>query len=151
MSSCWRSPSLSNFHRPEVVESAFYAWRLTGDSRYQDFVWDAFKSLQKHCKAPASFAAISDVNSLPPKLIDDSESFLWVHFPTQLSNIANSHSWFFWDLSYAELFKVEQFHWLFWRNSTDQSMLVMVVYIPDFFGPEPSIIGWIRLQLSFFD
>ncbi|KAA1081911.1 maturation of Asn-linked oligosaccharides protein [Puccinia graminis f. sp. tritici] len=63
--------------RPEVVESAFYAWRLTGDTRYQDFVWEAFKSLQKHCKAPASFAAISDVNSLPAKLIDDSESFLY--------------------------------------------------------------------------
>lgn len=63
--------------RPEVVESAFYAWRLTGDTRYQDFVWDAFKSLQKHCKAPASFSSIQDVNSLPAMLTNDSESFLF--------------------------------------------------------------------------
>ncbi|PLW19473.1 hypothetical protein PCANC_04494 [Puccinia coronata f. sp. avenae] len=63
--------------RPEVVESAFYAWRLTGDTRYQDFVWDAFKSLQKHCKAPASFSGIYDVNYLPAQLTDDSESFLY--------------------------------------------------------------------------
>ncbi|KAI9602424.1 hypothetical protein H4Q26_001713 [Puccinia striiformis f. sp. tritici PST-130] len=70
---------------PEVVESAFYAWRLTGDTRYQDFVWDAFQSLQKHCKASASFSAIADVNTLPAKFTDDSESFL-----------------------YAELFKVER-------------------------------------------
>ncbi|WAQ87795.1 hypothetical protein PtA15_8A702 [Puccinia triticina] len=63
--------------RPEVVESAFYAWRLTGDTRYQDFVWDAFKSLQKHCKAPASFSAISDVNSLPANATNSSESFLY--------------------------------------------------------------------------
>ncbi|KNZ48847.1 uncharacterized protein VP01_536g1 [Puccinia sorghi] len=58
---------------PEVVESAFYAWRLTGDTRYQDFVWDAFQSLQKHCKAPASFSSIQDVDSLPAMLTDDSE------------------------------------------------------------------------------
>ncbi|KAH9463805.1 hypothetical protein Pst134EA_015886 [Puccinia striiformis f. sp. tritici] len=69
--------SRSYILRPEVVESAFYAWRLTGDTRYQDFVWDAFQSLQKHCKASASFSAIADVNSLPAKFTDDSESFLY--------------------------------------------------------------------------
>ncbi|KAI7949237.1 hypothetical protein MJO28_008058 [Puccinia striiformis f. sp. tritici] len=69
--------SRSYILRPEVVESAFYAWRLTGDTRYQDFVWDAFQSLQKHCKASAIFSAIADVNSLPAKFTDDSESFLY--------------------------------------------------------------------------
>ncbi|MBW0505930.1 hypothetical protein O181_045645 [Austropuccinia psidii MF-1] len=63
--------------RPEVVESAFYAWRLTGDTRYQEFVYDVFKVLLKYCKAPVSFSAIKDVNSPNPMLSDDSESFFF--------------------------------------------------------------------------
>lgn len=62
--------------RPEVIESAFYAWRLTGDPRYQEFVWDAFKSLQNYCKAAASYAELYDVNNLSSQL-DASESFLF--------------------------------------------------------------------------
>ncbi|KAA1091696.1 maturation of Asn-linked oligosaccharides protein [Puccinia graminis f. sp. tritici] len=64
--------------RPEVIESVFYAWRLTGDTQYQEFVWQAFKSLQKYCKAPASYSDIEDVNSSSnPKPKDASESFLY--------------------------------------------------------------------------
>jgi mannosyl-oligosaccharide alpha-1,2-mannosidase len=63
--------------RPEVIESVFYAWRLTGDTQYQEFVWQAFKSLQKYCKAPASYSDIEDVNSSSnPKPKDASESFM---------------------------------------------------------------------------
>ncbi|WAR61832.1 hypothetical protein PtB15_12B524 [Puccinia triticina] len=69
----------SAYHlRPEVIESAFYGWRLTGDRQYQEFVWQAFKSLQKYCKAPASFSDIENVNSASnPKPSDASESFLY--------------------------------------------------------------------------
>ncbi|KAH9818688.1 family 47 glycoside hydrolase [Melampsora americana] len=63
--------------RPEVIESAFYAWRITGEKKYQDFVWNAFQALQTTCKAPASYSAISDVNIPNPKLKDDCESFLY--------------------------------------------------------------------------
>lgn len=63
--------------RPEVIESAFYAWRITGETKYQDFVWNAFQALQNTCKAPASYSAIDNVNSPQPKLKDDSESFLY--------------------------------------------------------------------------
>ncbi|KAH9814163.1 family 47 glycoside hydrolase [Melampsora americana] len=68
---------LLNF-RPEVLESVFYAWRMTGDERYQDFAWSAFQALNKYCKAPASYAAIMDVNDAENLTqIDDSESFLY--------------------------------------------------------------------------
>ncbi|KAG0145327.1 hypothetical protein CROQUDRAFT_45862 [Cronartium quercuum f. sp. fusiforme G11] len=62
--------------RPEVIESAFYGWRITGEKRYQDFVWGAFQALQASCKAPKSYSAIDDVNSPRPKLLDNCESFL---------------------------------------------------------------------------
>ncbi|EGG02131.1 family 47 glycoside hydrolase [Melampsora larici-populina 98AG31] len=72
--------------RPEVIESAFYAWRITGETKYQDFVWNAFQALQNTCKAPASYSAIDNVNSPNPKLKDDCESFLTyispLHLPT---------------------------------------------------------------------
>ncbi|KAI7945419.1 hypothetical protein MJO29_011807 [Puccinia striiformis f. sp. tritici] len=64
--------------RPEVIESAFYAWRLTGDVQYQEFVWQAFKSLQKYCKAVVSYSDIENVNSNSnPQPKDASESFLY--------------------------------------------------------------------------
>jgi mannosyl-oligosaccharide alpha-1,2-mannosidase len=35
--------------RPEVVESYYYAWRATGDSKYQDWAWDAFVHINASC------------------------------------------------------------------------------------------------------
>lgn len=63
--------------RPEVMESVFYAYRTTGDPRWQELAWSAWTSIKKHCKAPAAFAAIDQVNSTMPELLDDSESFLY--------------------------------------------------------------------------
>lgn len=64
--------------RPEVLESVFYAWRMTGDERYQEFAWGAFQALNKYCKAPASYASILYVNDAKNVTqIDYSESFLF--------------------------------------------------------------------------
>ncbi|KAI9611318.1 hypothetical protein KEM48_004560 [Puccinia striiformis f. sp. tritici PST-130] len=64
--------------RPEVIKSAFYAWQLTGDVQYQEFVWQAFKSLQKYCKAVVSYSDIENVNSNSnPQPKDASKSFLY--------------------------------------------------------------------------
>lgn len=63
--------------RPEVLESVFYAYRLTGDKKWQDLAWAAFKNIRNHCKAPAALAALSDVTQATPPQIDDSESFLY--------------------------------------------------------------------------
>ncbi|KAG0151218.1 hypothetical protein CROQUDRAFT_87014 [Cronartium quercuum f. sp. fusiforme G11] len=64
--------------RPEVFESVFYAWRITGDEKYQEFTWHAFGALQKYCKASASYSAIDDVDSAKPQLTNNCESFLYV-------------------------------------------------------------------------
>ncbi|UZJ53082.1 hypothetical protein CBS101457_002402 [Exobasidium rhododendri] len=63
--------------RPEVLESVFYAYRTTGDSHWQDLAWAAFKSIKKHCKAPAALASLVAVNVTQPVQMDDSESFLY--------------------------------------------------------------------------
>ncbi|POW17687.1 hypothetical protein PSTT_00274, partial [Puccinia striiformis] len=63
--------------RPEVIESAFYAWRLT-----------AFKSLQKYCKAVVSYSDIENVNSNSnPQPKDASKSFLYRSASVPLSAI----------------------------------------------------------------
>jgi mannosyl-oligosaccharide alpha-1,2-mannosidase len=49
--------------RPEVIESYYYAYRATGDSKYQDWAWDAWKAINASCVVGAGFSAINDVNA----------------------------------------------------------------------------------------
>ncbi|KAJ7126138.1 glycoside hydrolase family 47 protein [Mycena epipterygia] len=61
--------------RPEVLESNFHAWRVTGDTKYLDRAAGAIDSFNKYLPAPAAFAALNDVNSANGGLIDDMQSF----------------------------------------------------------------------------
>ena len=64
--------------RPEVLESNFYAWRLTGDTKYLDRAASAVASFQKFLAAPVGFAGIwnvSDTVTSDDNFINDSESF----------------------------------------------------------------------------
>ncbi|KAF4125781.1 mannosyl-oligosaccharide alpha-1,2-mannosidase [Geosmithia morbida] len=47
--------------RPETVESLYYAYRVTGDSKYQDFAWDAFQRIQTLCRSGVGYAGLADV------------------------------------------------------------------------------------------
>lgn len=47
--------------RPETVESLYYAYRLTGDTKWQDMAWTAFQSISKVCRAGSGFAQLMDV------------------------------------------------------------------------------------------
>ncbi|KAF7338960.1 alpha-1,2-Mannosidase [Mycena venus] len=38
--------------RPEISESVFLAWRLTGDARYRSYAWDIFSAIERHCRLP---------------------------------------------------------------------------------------------------
>ncbi len=51
--------------RPEVLESYYYAYRATGDSKYQDWAWDAFLAINKTCSVGSGFSSINDVNAPP--------------------------------------------------------------------------------------
>lgn len=61
--------------RPEVLESNFYAWRVTGNTTYLDRAAGAVKSFQTFLKTPTGYAGINDVNDLNTTKIDDTESF----------------------------------------------------------------------------
>uniref|UniRef100_A0A7E4ZXP7 alpha-1,2-Mannosidase n=2 Tax=Panagrellus redivivus TaxID=6233 RepID=A0A7E4ZXP7_PANRE len=61
--------------RPEVLEGFFYLWRLTGNQKYKDWIWDAVLAIEKYCKAPAGYSGIRDVNSDKPNQDDVQQSF----------------------------------------------------------------------------
>lgn len=64
--------------RPETVESYFYAYRITGNSQYQDWAWDAFNSILKASTAEFGYAEIGDVTRPPgPDNQNDKMESFW--------------------------------------------------------------------------
>lgn len=61
--------------RPEVVESYFYLWRKTKNTKYRDWAWDAVEALEKHCRTDNGYSGISDVDSTMPRKDDVQQSF----------------------------------------------------------------------------
>lgn len=65
-----------NILRPETVESLMLAYRVTGDEQYRKWGWQIFESFNEHCRvASGGYAGIEDVQALPPKQIDQMETF----------------------------------------------------------------------------
>ena len=63
--------------RPEILESNFYAWRVTGDQEYQRRAASAMASFQKYLKVPTGgYVGIYDI-SKPDQIsyINITESF----------------------------------------------------------------------------
>jgi hypothetical protein len=66
-------------HSPETVESLFIAFRLTGDSRYREYGWKIFQSIEKHCRVETGgYASIVNVDEVPARQEDKMETFLMV-------------------------------------------------------------------------
>ncbi|KAF9225798.1 glycoside hydrolase family 47 protein [Gyrodon lividus] len=61
--------------RPEVLESNFYAWRVTGDTKYLDNAASAISSIQQYLSTTVAYTGINDVNNVNSSKIDDMESF----------------------------------------------------------------------------
>ncbi|KIW09139.1 uncharacterized protein PV09_00076 [Verruconis gallopava] len=61
--------------RPEAVESVFYAYRITGDPRYQDVAWDMFQAIENNTATEFGNAAIQNVTDPAVTHIDSMESF----------------------------------------------------------------------------
>lgn len=66
-----------NLLRPETVESLFYLWRITGESRYREWGWEMFESFVEYGQPPngVGFSSIGHVNQIPPPMRDNMESF----------------------------------------------------------------------------
>jgi len=61
--------------RPEVLESNFYAWRVTGDTKYLDRAVDAIQSFRMYLAVGEGYAGLEDVLDVHSDKIDDTESF----------------------------------------------------------------------------
>lgn len=62
--------------RPEVLESNFYAWRVTGNPQYLDRAASAIQSFQKYLRlSNGGYVGLHDVNNPSGSIIDDTQSF----------------------------------------------------------------------------
>ncbi|KAJ8116118.1 hypothetical protein ONZ43_g4510 [Nemania bipapillata] len=63
--------------RPEVMESYYYAYRATGDTKYQEWAWDAFLNINKTCSAGVGFSGVTNVNAANGGAFYDSQESFW--------------------------------------------------------------------------
>lgn len=49
--------------RPEVLESFYYAYKVTGDQKYREWSWNGFVNINKTCKAGSGYAELLNVNA----------------------------------------------------------------------------------------
>ncbi|TFW24520.1 glycoside hydrolase family 47 protein [Massilia arenosa] len=61
--------------RPEIIESAYYLYHYTGDTRYRAMGREFFEDFVKHCRTNAGFAALKDVRT--KQKADSMESFVF--------------------------------------------------------------------------
>ncbi|KAF7550945.1 hypothetical protein G7Z17_g5370 [Cylindrodendrum hubeiense] len=47
--------------RPETMESLYYAYRATGDPKYQNMAWLGFQHIERACRAGSGYAHLRDV------------------------------------------------------------------------------------------
>ncbi|KAK4158484.1 glycoside hydrolase [Chaetomidium leptoderma] len=66
-----------NLQRPETVESLFYMWRITGETKYRDWGWAMFKSFMNYTAVAdgGGFTSLTNANKIPPTSRDNMESF----------------------------------------------------------------------------
>lgn len=50
--------------RPEVIESYYYAYRATGDRKYQDWAWDAFVAINETTRWGSAYSSIRNVDAV---------------------------------------------------------------------------------------
>lgn len=61
--------------RPEVIETYFYMWRLTKDTKYREWGWEAVQAIEMHCRTEGGYSGIKSVYSPNPVKDDVQQSF----------------------------------------------------------------------------
>ncbi|KFA60501.1 hypothetical protein S40285_06897 [Stachybotrys chlorohalonatus IBT 40285] len=61
--------------RPETIESLYYAYRVTGDSKYRDLAWVAFNHIRVACRVGSGYGGLVDVTAEDSGNIDQMQSF----------------------------------------------------------------------------
>lgn len=49
-------------NRPEILESVFYAYRITGQQFWRDYAWTFFQQWKQYCDTGSGWAGIVNVN-----------------------------------------------------------------------------------------
>ncbi|KAJ2599781.1 hypothetical protein GGF39_002090 [Coemansia sp. RSA 1721] len=68
--------------RPELIESHFYLYRMTGNTTYSDRVWKIWQGIQRNCRVADGYVGTADVSvdasaSGTMNSIDSTESFFF--------------------------------------------------------------------------
>ena len=61
--------------RPEVIESLFILYRITGDTSLQEKAWDLFCAIEEYTRTDIAHASLADVTVPVPPQSDRMESF----------------------------------------------------------------------------
>lgn len=56
-----KSNDAHNLLRPELIESLYYMYHLTGDPKYQEWGWTIFQAFEKHTRQADGYSSINDV------------------------------------------------------------------------------------------
>lgn len=82
---------------PEVLESAYYLWHLTGDSTYYQRNVKYFEDLKTHCQTPVAYAHLNDITTkekddkLATFFIAETLKYLYLTFSDTTSVSLDSH------------------------------------------------------------
>jgi mannosyl-oligosaccharide alpha-1,2-mannosidase len=60
-----------------VIESFYYAYRVTKDEKYRDWAWEAWEAINRTARLAHGFSYFHDVDSLHGKMGDNQESFFF--------------------------------------------------------------------------
>ncbi|KAI8978519.1 glycoside hydrolase [Pilobolus umbonatus] len=63
--------------RPETIESLYYFYVFTKDTKYQDMAWDIFNSLYTYCRSNSGYSGLVNVDSVDTEKDDREESFFF--------------------------------------------------------------------------
>ncbi|KAJ6225457.1 hypothetical protein RDWZM_004002 [Blomia tropicalis] len=55
---------------PDMAESYFILWRMTGDQRYREYAWQMALAIYKHCRTDRGYASVRESNANPTVKID---------------------------------------------------------------------------------
>ncbi|XP_055334763.1 mannosyl-oligosaccharide 1,2-alpha-mannosidase IA-like [Paramacrobiotus metropolitanus] len=61
--------------RPEVVESYYYLWKVTGNEVYREWAWEAVLAMERHCKKEFGYSGVTDVDNEKPGSDDVQQSY----------------------------------------------------------------------------
>ncbi|KAF9453575.1 glycoside hydrolase family 47 protein [Macrolepiota fuliginosa MF-IS2] len=87
--------------RPETVETFFYMWKLTGESKWRERGWSVFEAIEEHAKTKYGFASVTGVdwekpehkNEMPSFFMAETLKYLYILFRDE--DIVSLKDWVF--------------------------------------------------------